>query len=114
METVWAIVGLVVVVALWRRFPLTTVLCCVLALHAIVLAYGGHTGYSETPLGDAVQDWLGLERNPYDRLGHFLQGFVPAIAVREVLWRRSPLRGWRWLPWSSWSACAWRSARAGS
>ncbi|MDQ3506211.1 MAG: DUF2238 domain-containing protein [Actinomycetota bacterium] len=98
METVWAVAGVVVVVATWRRFPLTTLLCCVLAAWAVVLAYGGHTGYAQAPLGNAVQDWLGLDRNPYDRLGHFMQGFAPAIAVREILWRRSPLRGSRWLP----------------
>lgn len=98
LETIWAVVGVAVVVAVWRRFPLTTLLCCLLTTHAVVLAYGGHTGYSETALGDAVQDWWGLQRNPYDRLGHFMQGFAPAIAVREVLWRRSPLRGSRCLP----------------
>ncbi len=98
LETIWAVVGLLVVAAVWRRFPLTTLLCCVLAAHAVVLAYGGHTGYSETPLGDAIQDWLGLERNPYDRVGHFMQGFAPAIAAREVLWRRSSLCGSSWLP----------------
>ena len=105
LETVWVLVGLVVVLAAWRRFPLTTLLCALLALHAVVLAYGGHYGYSETPAGDAVQGWLGLERNPYDRLGHFLQGFVPAVAAREVLWRRSPLRGTRWLPWLTVAVC---------
>ena len=104
-ETVWVIVGVVVVLVVWRRFPLTTLVCGLLALHAVVLAYGGHYGYAETPAGDAVQDWLGLDRNPYDRLGHFLQGFVPAIVAREVLWRRSPLRGSGWLPWLTLSVC---------
>jgi putative membrane protein len=98
LETVWVPVGVLVVLAAWRKFPLTTLLCAVLAFHAIVLAYAGHYGYANTPLGDAVQDWLDLDRNPFDRLGHFLQGFAPAIAVREVLWRRSPLRATRWLP----------------
>lgn len=92
-ETVWVGAGLVVVAVTRRRFPLTTLLCCVLAVWALVLLYGGHYGYARTPVGDL----LGLARNPYDRLGHFMQGFAPAIAVREVLWRRSPLRGSRWL-----------------
>ncbi len=92
-ETVWVGIGLLVVALTRRRFPLTTLLCVLLAIHAAVLLYGGHYTYARTPLGDA----LGLVRNPYDRLGHFMQGFVPAIAVREVLWRRSPLRGTRWL-----------------
>jgi putative membrane protein len=98
METVWVATGLIVVAAVWRRFPLTMLLCVVLAVHAVVLIYGGHYGYANTPLGDSVQDALGLARNPYDRFGHFLQGFAPAIAIREVLWRRSPLAGTRWLP----------------
>jgi len=92
-ETMWVGAGLVVVAVTRRRFPLTTLLCCVLAAWALVLVYGGHYSYARTPLGDL----LGLARNPYDRLGHFMQGFAPAIAVREVLWRRSPLRGSRWL-----------------
>jgi putative membrane protein len=104
-ETVWALAGLAIVLATWRRFPLTTLLCCVLALHAVVLAYGGHYGYARTPLGLWVQDVLGLARNPFDRVGHFMQGFAPAILVREILWRRSPLRGSRWLPVLTVSVC---------
>lgn len=96
-ETIWAIAGLVIVVAFWRKFPLTAVTCIVLASHAVVLAYGGHTSYAETPLGDWVQSALDLDRNPYDRLGHFMQGFAPAIAAREILWRTSPLKWSRWL-----------------
>jgi putative membrane protein len=96
-ETVWVFGGLVLVTAYWRRFPLTALLCVLLTVWAVVLAYGGHTSYALTPLGSALQDVLGLDRNPYDRIAHFVQGFVPAIAFREVLWRTSPLRGSRWL-----------------
>jgi putative membrane protein len=96
-ETVWVTAGLVIVALTHRRFPLTTLAGCLLAVHALVLVYGGHYSYARTPLGDAVRDALNLGRNPYDRLGHFMQGFAPAIVVREVLWRRSPLRGSRWL-----------------
>lgn len=110
METVWVPLGLAVIAAVWRRFPLTTLLCVLLTVHALVLTYGGHYGYANTPLGDSVQDWLGLARNPYDRLGHFLQGFVPAIAVREVLWRRSPLRASRLLPFLVLCVCVAISA----
>ena len=92
LEIVWILVGLPLVLLMWRRFPLTRLLCWLLALHAIVLTYGGHYTYAETPLGEWVRDSLGLARNPYDRLGHFLQGFVPAILVREILLRASPLR----------------------
>jgi putative membrane protein len=104
-ETVWVPVGLAMILATWRRFPLTDLLCVVLAVHAIVLAYGGHTTYALTPFGDWLQDQLHLARNPYDRIGHFLQGFAPAILIREVLWRASPLRGSRWLAPLTFCAC---------
>ncbi|WP_308167386.1 DUF2238 domain-containing protein [Catellatospora tritici] len=97
METVWVVAGLVAIVALRRRFPLTPLLLCVLAAWAVVLCYGGHYTYALTPLGDWARETFGLARNPYDRLGHLMQGFAPAIAFREVLWRTSPLRGSRWL-----------------
>lgn len=96
-ETVWVVAGLVAVVAYWRRFPLTDLLCVLLTVWAVVLAYGGHTSYALTPFGSWLQDLLSLGRNPYDRIAHFIQGFVPAIAFREILWRTSPLRGSRWL-----------------
>jgi len=98
LETVLVIAGIPVVLLTWRRFPLTTLLCCLLAVHALILIYGGFHTYARTPLGDWLRDVLGLSRNPYDRIGHFAQGFVPAILVREILVRRSPLRASRWLP----------------
>ncbi|MGW3115585.1 DUF2238 domain-containing protein [Streptomyces sp. NPDC001107] len=97
LETVWVLVGLPLVVLTWRRFPLTNLLCCLLAVHALVLAVGGHYTYAQVPLGDWVRDAFGLSRNPYDRFGHLMQGFVPAVLVRELLSRTSPLRGSRWL-----------------
>jgi putative membrane protein len=97
LETVWVLVGLPLVVLTRRRFPLTNLLCCLLAAHALVLAVGGHYTYAQVPLGDWVRDGLGLDRNPYDRFGHLMQGFVPAVLVRELLSRTSPLRGSRWL-----------------
>ncbi|MET7701624.1 DUF2238 domain-containing protein [Streptomyces sp. NPDC005485] len=97
LETVWVLIGLPLVVLTWRRFPLTNLLCCLLAAHALVLAVGGHYTYAQVPLGDWVRDWFGLDRNPYDRFGHLMQGFVPAVLVRELLSRTSPLRGSRWL-----------------
>ncbi|MEU6253951.1 DUF2238 domain-containing protein [Streptomyces sp. NPDC047043] len=97
LETVWVLVGLPLVVLAWRRFPLTNLLCCLLAAHALVLAVGGHYTYAQVPLGDWVRDTFGLDRNPYDRFGHLMQGFVPAVLVRELLSRTSPLRGSRWL-----------------
>lgn len=97
METFWVALGLPLLIVVWRRFPLTGLLCVLLTLHALVLVLGGHYTYALTPPGEWLQDWFGLERNPYDRIGHFTQGFVPALLWREVLVRRSPLGGSRWL-----------------
>ncbi|MDT0475763.1 DUF2238 domain-containing protein [Streptomyces sp. DSM 41014] len=97
LETVWVLVGLPLAVLARRRFPLTNLLCVLLAAHALVLMVGGHWTYAEVPAGDWVRDAFGLDRNPYDRFGHLMQGFVPAVLVRELLSRTSPLRGSRWL-----------------
>lgn len=97
LEIVWVLLAIPVVLLTWRRFPLTTLLCCLLAVHALILMTGGHYTYARTPLGYWLRDLFGLSRNPYDRIGHFAQGFVPAVLVREILVRRSPLRGSRWL-----------------
>lgn len=97
LETVWVMAGLPLAILLHRRFPLSDLLYALLAAHALVLIVGGHYTYAEVPAGDWVRDWLGWDRNPYDRFGHFMQGFVPAVLVRELLVRTSPLRGSRWL-----------------
>lgn len=97
METCWVMAGLPLLVAVWRRFPLSPLLCCLLAAHALILIVGGHYTYAEVPVGHWLQDVLDLSRNPYDRIGHLVQGFVPAILVRELLVRTSPLRGSAWL-----------------
>ncbi|HYE06574.1 MAG TPA: DUF2238 domain-containing protein [Planctomycetota bacterium] len=97
LEVAPVLIGVPILVFTARRFPLTPLLCCLLAAHAVVLIIGGHYTYAEVPAGFWVRDALGLERNHYDRLGHVMQGFVPAILARELLLRTSPLRG-RWLP----------------
>jgi len=97
LEVVWVIIGVPIVLLTWRRFPLTTLLCSLLAIHALILIMGGHYTYARTPFGDWLRDLFDLSRNPYDRIGHFVQGFVPAILIRELLVRTSPLRGSRWL-----------------
>jgi putative membrane protein len=97
LEVAPVLIGLPIVIATGRRFPLTPLLYVLLTIHAVILMVGGKYTYAEVPAGFWVQDLLGLERNHYDRLGHFAQGFVPAILAREILWRRSPLRGSRWL-----------------
>jgi putative membrane protein len=89
--------ALPILVATAKRFPLTPLAYRLLFLHALILMVGGHYTYAKVPLGFWVQDALHLGRNHYDRLGHFAQGFVPAIVAREVLLRRSPLRSGKWL-----------------
>jgi len=97
LETVWVMIGVLIILLTWKRFPLTTLLCCLLAVHALILIVGGHWTYARTPTGNWLRDVFDLSRNPWDRIGHFAQGFVPAILVRELLVRTSPLRGSRWL-----------------
>jgi putative membrane protein len=105
MEVFPVLLGLPVLLATHRRFPLTPLLQVLLAVHACILMLGGKYTYAEVPLGNWVRDAFGLARNHYDRVGHFAQGFVPAILAREILWRRSPLRGSRWLPFVVVSIC---------
>jgi putative membrane protein len=71
----------------YRRFPLTTLLYALIFAHALVLMVGGHYSYARVPPGFALARMFGLHRNPYDKIGHFAQGFVPAIAIREILVR---------------------------
>ena len=98
LEVAPVLIGLPILLATGRRFPLTPLLYTLLAVHACILMVGGKYTYAEVPAGFWVSEWLGLARNHYDRLGHFAQGFVPAILARELLVRTSPLRGSRWLP----------------
>lgn len=79
------------------RFSLTPLAYALIALHAAILMLGGHYTYARVPLGDWVRDAFDLARNHYDRLGHFAQGFIPAIVTREILLRRTPLRPGAWL-----------------
>jgi putative membrane protein len=80
-----------------RRFPLTPLVYVLIALHAVILMYGGHYTYALTPLGDWMREAFGFSRNHYDRIGHLMQGFGPAIVARELLLRTSPLRPGKWL-----------------
>jgi putative membrane protein len=98
LEAVPALAALVVLPALYWRFRFTTLAYVLIAVHAVVLLVGAHYTYAEVPLFDWLRDAWGLSRNHYDRVGHVMQGFTPAIVAREVLVRRSPLAGSRWLP----------------
>ncbi len=95
LENLPVMIGLPVLIATYRRWPLTPLLYRLLAVHAVILMVGGHYTYAAVPAGDWVRDWFGLARNPYDRLGHLAQGFVPAILIRELCLRRGlDVRGW--------------------
>jgi putative membrane protein len=97
LEVAPIIVAIPVLVATRRRFPLTLLAYRLIFLHALILMLGGHYTYAEEPHGYWVRDFFGFARNHYDRLGHFAQGFVPAILVREVLRRAVGLRPGGWL-----------------
>ena len=102
-RTTWALEVFPVVIALpvlwatYTRFPLTSVLYACIFAHALVLMLGGAYTYARVPLGFQLAELLGLERNPYDRIGHFFQGFVPALVAREILIRKEFVNGKRML-----------------
>jgi putative membrane protein len=105
MENVPVWIGLVIVAITWKKFQLSNLCLMLLAIHSVILAVGGHYTYAKVPAGDWVKDALGLARNHYDRLGHFAQGFVPAILVRELLIRRARLARNAWLSFLVVSVC---------
>jgi putative membrane protein len=96
LEVLPALLGLVVLAATRRRFPLTSLAYLLILVHAVILMVGGHFTYAEVPLGDWLRDWTGSARNDYDKLGHFAQGFIPAVIAREILVRNRVVsrRGW--------------------
>lgn len=97
LEVAPILIAVPLLVATARRFPFTPLTYRLVFLHALVLMLGGHYTYAEVPPGFWVQDLLDLSRNHYDRLGHFMQGFVPALVARELLLRLTPLRRGGWL-----------------
>ena len=97
LEVAPAILAFVVLAATYHRFRFTQLVYALCALHAIILMVGGHYTYAEVPLFNWIRDTFGLARNHYDRVGHFAQGFVPAMVTREILLRTSPLRPGKWL-----------------
>jgi putative membrane protein len=97
MEVAPVVIVLVVLWASHRRFPLTPLLYALIFVHAVVLMLGGHYSYARVPLGDWMKDAFSLARNPYDGIGHFAQGFIPAMAARELLLRHTGLQRGVWL-----------------
>ena len=97
LEVVPVIIALPILAATRARFPLTPLLYRLAFLHGLILMVGGHYTYAHVPLGFWLQDLFDLSRNPYDRIGHFAQGFVPAILAREILLRKTALARGRML-----------------
>ena len=87
MEVIPVLIVMPVLFMSFKKFPLTNLLYTLIFLHAIVLIVGGAYTYARVPLGFEIADWFNLDRNPYDKIGHFMQGFVPAIVAREILIR---------------------------
>jgi len=97
LEVLPAVIGVIVLAATIRRFPLTPMLYLLIWLHAVILFIGGRYTYAEVPLFNWLRDTFEMQRNYYDRVGHFAQGFVPAMIAREILLRASPLQPGKWL-----------------
>lgn len=93
MEVMPVLLALPVLVFTRRRLPLTTLVYALIMIHGLILIYGGAYTYARTPLGFWLQDLLGFMRNPYDRIGHLAQGFVPAMVARELLLRVFRIKG---------------------
>lgn len=102
LEVAPAVLGAIVLALTYTQFRLTPVLYVLILLHCIVLMIGAHYTYAEVPLFDGL---FGSERNNYDKLGHFFQGFVPALIAREILLRKAVVNGSRWLVFFILSIC---------
>ena len=87
LEVAPAVVGAIVIALTRRKFPLTTLTYILILIHCVILMVGGHYTYAEVPLGDWVRDTFDQSRNNYDKLGHFVQGFIPAMIAREIVVR---------------------------
>lgn len=97
LEVFPILLGFPILFFTYKRFPLTNLLYVMIIIHFSILAIGGIYTYAKVPFGFWMQDWFHFSRNHYDRIGHFAQGFIPAILAREVLIRTSPLRPGKWL-----------------
>lgn len=97
LEVAPALLYMLFLFATYKRFPLSNLLYVLIAIHSIILMIGGHYTYAEVPLFNWLRDTFDLSRNHYDRVGHFAQGFIPALIAREILLRTSPLQRGKWL-----------------
>jgi len=110
LEIFPVLIGMPILIITYNRFQFTNWTYSFLLLHSLILAIGGVYTYAEVPLGYWLQEWFGFVRNHYDRIGHFAQGFIPALLVRELIIRTSPLKTGGWLTFSVLSICVAISA----
>ena len=105
LEVFPAIIGIIILAFTYRSFPLTTLLYVLILIHSVILMIGGHYTYAEVPLFDWIKDVFNLSRNNYDKVGHFTQGFVPAIIAREIFIRKHIVNGKWWQRYLIVSVC---------
>jgi putative membrane protein len=105
LEVAPVLIALPLLLATRGAFPFTTLAYVLICIHGLILIVGGAYTYAHVPAGFWVQEWFGLERNPYDRLGHLAQGFVPAIVAREILVRTFRLAPGKFLFFITTSVC---------
>ncbi|MBT00082.1 MAG: DUF2238 domain-containing protein [Oceanospirillaceae bacterium] len=105
LEVAPAVIALGLLLATFKRFPLTPLCLWLILVHAVILMVGGHYTYAEVPLFDSIAHWLGQSRNNYDKLGHLAQGFIPAIVAREIIIRRQLANGRFWIHLFTLSIC---------
>ncbi|MHC9509607.1 DUF2238 domain-containing protein [Kangiella sp. M94] len=96
LEVAPAVLGFIALGMTYKRFPLTPMLYILILIHSLILIVGGHYTYAEVPLFDDMKQWFGWERNNYDKLGHFVQGFVPAMIAREITIRLNVFNNAKW------------------
>lgn len=110
-QTVWflevlpALIGGFLLIVTYKSFRLSPLLYILILIHCVILMVGGHYTYAEVPLFDTFKELFGFERNNYDKVGHFAQGFIPAILAREILIRKNVVNGRAWLNFSIISIC---------
>lgn len=97
LEVLPAMIALIVLVRTYKNFKLTTLVYTLILIHCIILMVGGHYTYASVPLFDFIKDFLNQDRNNFDKLGHFAQGFIPAMVAREIIIRKSiiTIESWR-------------------
>lgn len=105
LEVAPALIGLIILGVTFKTFRLTTLVYILILIHSIILMIGGHYTYAEVPFFDWIKEYFDLARNNYDKIGHFAQGFIPAIIAREILLRKNVVTQTSWLAFIVVSIC---------